>query len=260
MSALPRRPPAAASRRFRTAPARTTATHSACAPALASCLAVVASTVVACGPPHIAPHTPRSRRYDASDYAAAPRPVSTGSLWPDSGRGLFADFRAYRVGDIVTIRIDETADAHGDSGTRMERESSMSFGMPALLGITGALARAYPGIDPGRLIDLVSETSFRGDGSTTRESRVRGAIAVRVKQGLPNGDLFVEGTKVVLVNDEELHIYLSGVIRPEDIEPDNSVRSTLVADAQIEFTGRGVLSDNQRQGWLVRLLQSINPF
>jgi flagellar L-ring protein precursor FlgH len=230
--------------------------------ARAAALAVVAlaAALSACGPPHIAPHTARNRRYDASNYAAAPRPVSTGSLWPDSGRGLFADFRAYRVGDIVTIRIDESVNARGDSGTRMERESSMSFGMPGLFGLTGALARAYPGIDPGRLVDLISETNFRGDGRTTRESRVRGAIAVRVKQGLPNGDLFVEGTKVVLVNDEELHNYQSGVIRPEDIEPDNSVRSTLVADAQIELTGRGVLSDNQRQGWLVRLLQAINPF
>ena len=98
-----------------------------------------------------------------------------------------------------------------------------------------------------------------GRGETTRESRVRAAIAVRVKQGLPNGDLFVEGTKVVLVNDEELHIYISGVIRPEDIEPDNSVRSSLVADAEIELTGRGALTDNQDRGWLVKLLDALNP-
>ena len=100
-----------------------------------------------------------------------------------------------------------------------------------------------------------------GDGGQTeRGSRVNASIAVRVKQSLPNGDLFVEGTKVIMINTEELHIYISGVIRPEDIQQDNSVKSSLVADAQIELAGRGALTDNQTQGWLTRLLQAINPF
>jgi flagellar L-ring protein precursor FlgH len=208
---------------------------------------------------HVAPRAPRTRVYDADQYATAPRPTSRGSLWPDSARGLFADFRANRVGDIVTIRIDETANASGDASTRLERDSSMTFGGD-MLGLGSALARAYPDINPDELVSLMSQRSFDGRGETSRESRVRAAIAVRVKQGLPNGDLFVEGTKVVLVNDEELHIYISGVIRPEDIEPDNSVRSSLVADAEIELSGRGALTDNQDRGWLVKLLDAINPF
>ena len=222
--------------------------------------ALCAALLVACGgATHIEPHVPRARVYDADEYATAPRATSRGSLWPDAGRGLFADFRANRVGDIVTIRIDETANASGDSSTQLDRESSMSFG-GNILGLGTALQRAYPDINPAELISLMSSRHFDGRGETSRESRVRAAIAVRVKQALPNGDLFVEGTKVVLVNDEELHIYISGVIRPEDIEPDNSVRSSLVADAQIELTGRGALTDNQERGWLVKLLDAINPF
>lgn len=221
---------------------------------------LLAPTLAACGGGrHIDPHVPRSRTYNVDEYATAPRATSRGSLWPDAGRGLFADFRANRIGDIVTINIDETANASGDAATTLDRDSSMSFG-GNVLGLGTALQRAYPDIDPSELVSLMSQRHFDGTGATSRESRVRAAIAVRVKQALPNGDLFIEGTKVVLVNDEELHIYISGVIRPEDIEPDNSVRSSLVADAEIELTGRGALSDNQERGWLVKLLDAINPF
>jgi flagellar L-ring protein precursor FlgH len=214
----------------------------------------------ACGPSHIGPFSPRVRHYRPGRYDAGSRPVSQGSLWEENGRGLFADFRATRVGDLVTIRIDETPRASGDASTTMDRQSDMSAGVGGLFGITTALARAYPDLDPSKLIELASSSSFAGTGDTERSSRVQASIAVRVYRVLPNGDLYVEGTKVLLVNDEELHIYISGVIRPEDIEQDNSVRSSLIADAQVEFTGRGVLTDNQEQGWLARILSAINPF
>ena len=83
---------------------------------------------------------------------------------------------------------------------------------------------------------------------------------MRVSKEMPNGDLFLEGTKVVLINNEEYHLYVSGLVRPTDISPDNSVQSTRIADAQIEFTGRGDLADQQRKGWMIRLLDTMNPF
>lgn len=214
----------------------------------------------ACGPSHIRPYTERHREYDVGDYEQAPAAVSEGSLWQDSSRGLFADFRATRVGDILTIRIDESPRAQGDAATNMDRESEFSFGASGFFGLTSALVEAYPDIDPEALVNLMSTTSFAADGDTSRSSRVQAQIAVRVKQQLPNGDLFAEGTKVIMVNDEELHVYISGVIRPEDIQEDNSIGSAMVADAQIEFTGRGGLTDNQEPGWLMRILQAINPF
>ena len=220
----------------------------------------VAMVAVACGPRHIEPYLERHRDYSEGDYEDAPEPVSSGSLWTSSSRGLFADFRASRVGDIVTIRIDESARASGDATTSMDREAEHSFGMPSFLGFMGALTRAHPGIDPSNLLSVMSEYGFSGDGDTRRGTRARGTVAVRVKRRLPNGDLFVEGTKVIMINDEELHVYVSGVIRPADIETDNSIRSSLVADAQIEFTGRGALTDNQRQGWLSRIIAKLRPF
>lgn len=223
-------------------------------------VALVVALAACGGPNHIAPNTPRHRHYERGPYADATRPAEAGSLWPDSGRGLFADFRASRVGDLVTIKIDESPRASGDAATGMERESSMSFGVNSLFGLTSALTRAYPDMDPTQLLSAVSNSSFEGTGETSRGSRARGSIAVRVREVMPNGDLFVEGTKVILINDEELHIYVSGLVRPEDIEQDNSVESHLIADAQVEFTGHGVLTSNQEQGWLSRLLSAINPF
>lgn len=208
---------------------------------------------------HIRDYSARQRDYDPGPAEEAPQPVSTGSLWQDSSRGLFADFRAQQVGDLVTIHVDENPRAIGDASTRLDRQSNYSFGVPSFFGLMTALQSAYPELDPGRLLGLVGASDFDGTGNTRRSSNIRAAIAVRVRRLLPNGDLFIEGTKVLMVNEEELHIYLSGVIRPQDIAPDNSVSSSRIADAEIEFTGRGDLTQNQRQGWLAQILSHVTP-
>lgn len=214
----------------------------------------------ACAAPHIRAFKPRARNYKPGAYETAPKSVSEGSLWQESSRSLVADFRASRVGDLVTIRVDESPEAQGGADTQMSRQSSISIGAPNLLGFSAAIQKSNPDLDMSKLYELISNQSFNGSGETTRGSRVEASMAVRVRKQLPNGDLFLEGTKVLMINDEELHIYVSGVIRPEDIAQDNSVSSSVIADAEIEFTGRGVLTDNQRQGWLARFLSSINPF
>jgi flagellar L-ring protein precursor FlgH len=218
------------------------------------------STALGCGgTTHIREYTARHREYDPGPYESEARAVSSGSLWQDRSRGLFADFRANQVGDLVTVNVDENPRAIGDASTSLDRESSFQFGIPSMFGLLTALQQAYPQLDPENLLELVSSSNFNGDGNTERSSNIRAQIAVRVRRALPNGDLFIEGTKVLMVNEEELHIYVSGVIRPEDIEPDNSISSSRIADAEVEFTGRGDLTQNQRQGWLQRLLGEINP-
>jgi flagellar L-ring protein precursor FlgH len=198
----------------------------------------------------------KERKYKEAKYETGLEPVTAGSLWPENGRGLFADFRAYRVGDLVTIRIDESSQANGDSSTNLDRKSSESLG----LGLTAALGKKYPHIDYRALLDWVGQSNFKGNGGTSRDTHVVGSIAVRVKKVLPNGDLFVEGTKVLLINEEEVHIYVSGSIRAEDIDSSNAVDSSRIADAQIEFSGRGVLTENQQQGWFTRLFAKMRPF
>jgi flagellar L-ring protein FlgH len=85
-------------------------------------------------------------------------------------------------------------------------------------------------------------------------------VPALVRKVLPNGNLFVEGHRVVLVNNEEQHFYISGVVRPIDIDQENSVKSSMIADAEIEFVGSGDLTDNQKQGWLSRYFGWIWPW
>jgi flagellar L-ring protein precursor FlgH len=202
----------------------------------------------------------KERKYKEGKYETGNTPVGSGSLWPENGHGLFADFRAYRVGDLVTIRIDESSQANGDASTRTDRSSQESLGVPNFLGLTAAAAKLYPNLNPDKLLEWMGSSSFKGQGDTSRDTHVLGSIAVRVKKVLPNGDLFVEGTKVILINDEEVHIYVSGAIRAEDIDSTNAVSSSAIADAQIEFSGRGVLTENQQQGWFTKLFAKIRPF
>jgi flagellar L-ring protein precursor FlgH len=217
---------------------------------------------IACGPPHIAPFTPRQRVYQTGSYAQADpsaRPTN-GSLYSDAVGGLLEDTRAVRVGDFVVIQINESADASGASTTNLSKDSTGTSGADALVGIIPAMKKAYPNLDPTKLFDYAASSSFKGEGDTARNGQLTGNIAVRVVRGMPNGDLFLEGTKVVLINNEEYHLYVSGLVRPTDIAQDNTIASTRIADAQIEFTGRGDIADQQRKGWGARLLDTLNPF
>jgi flagellar L-ring protein precursor FlgH len=128
------------------------------------------------------------------------------------------------------------------------------------LGVTGALERLDPDLGLANLFGAQSDYDFNGGGSIQRRGRVNGVLPVRVQRVLPNGDFFVEGTKVVLVGEEERHLYISGIVRPIDVGSDGSVASSRVADAEIEYTGRGDATDVQQAGWLTQILQVIWPF
>jgi len=226
------------------------------------CSALIALGVVACGPPHISPFTPRERKYEEGDYAVeqdGARPAR-GSIYTAGMAGYLEDTRAVRIGDIVMVRIDEQANAKGGASTDLSRSSNRSMGVTSLLGLVPAIRAAYPNIDPEKLVSMMSDMNFQGDGQTSRDGALKGVIAVRVKKQLPNEDLFIEGTKVVMINQEEYHLYISGLIRPTDIEGDNSLPSWRLADAQVEFTGRGDLASTVDRGWLAKVLDAINPF
>jgi flagellar L-ring protein precursor FlgH len=223
---------------------------------------VFAWLMAGCGPPHVAPFTPRERKYAPGQYAvkqADAKPTS-GSLYSEATAGFLEDTRAVRVGDVVVVRIDEQANASGTANTKLNKSTNRDVGVTALLGLMPALKKAHPDIDPEKLIQLAATSDFQGDGATSRKGQLTGSIAVRVTQQMPNGDLFVEGTKVVMINHEEIHLYISGLVRRADIGADNSVASSRLADAQVEFTGRGDVADQTDRGWLTKILDFINPF
>lgn len=209
---------------------------------------------------HIYPYAPKIREYKPDTYAATDAERTEGSLWSEASPGLFEDARATRVGDIVTIRIDERSDAARDASTHASRKSETTLGVSAFFKAMQSLAAKYPGLDPAALVGAESASAFDGEGTTSRSGRLTAILPVRVKRHLPNGDLFVEGTKVLLLNDEESQLYVSGVARPIDILPDNSIPSSMLADVELEYTGRGVLSEQQSPAWLSRILSYIWPF
>lgn len=218
--------------------------------------------LIACGPPHIAPTAPKQRNYTPGAYAQKDPALKAapGSLFSEAAGGYLEDTRAVRVGDVVVILVSESADAQGNATTKLTRDSSTKLGMDTLFGAMAAFKKAHPDVDPGKLLSFASASGFAGDGNTQRKGQLNASIAVRITRDLPNGDLFVEGTKVIMINNEEYHLYVSGVVRRADIGQDNAVSSSRIADAQFEFTGRGDISDQNRKGWFSRGVDAVNPF
>jgi flagellar L-ring protein precursor FlgH len=218
--------------------------------------------LAACGPAHIAPFTPRQRKYEEGEYAQNSRASqpSQGSIYTEATAGYLEDTRALRVGDVVRIQINEEADASGGASTQLKKESKREGKLEDLMGIVPALKKMYPDLDPSKLVALAASSDFSGEGKTERAGKLHGVIGVQVRKELPNGDLFVEGTKVVMINEEEYHLYVSGVIRPADIQRDNTIDSSLIADARVEYTGRGDVADQVKRGWFTWFLDKVNPF
>jgi flagellar L-ring protein precursor FlgH len=105
-----------------------------------------------------------------------------------------------------------------------------------------------------------SKSDFQGFGEITRFEKLNAKVPATVKSVMPNGNLFIEGYRVILVNNEEHRFYISGVVRPVDISDDNSVTSSRMAEAEIEFGGRGDITDKQRPGVITRTVDKYNPF
>ncbi len=188
------------------------------------------------------------------------RKQHTGSLWQQRRGSLFTANKACQVGDILTVAIYERASAEKEADTSTGRSSEASMGIPKLLGYEAALAAKNPNMNPSELISAETENNFEGTGSTSREGRLTATLTTRVVEVSNNGNLRIEGSKTVRVNNEDQIIRLTGAVRPDDIEANNIVDSKYVLDARIEYTGDGVISENQRPGWLARVLGVVWPF
>ena len=183
-----------------------------------------------------------------------------GSLWNSGSDGIFADLKARRIGDILTVAIYEKASASKEATTSTGRDSSASAGLTNLFGLEAEIAKINSAIDPGKLINTSYVNGFKGTGATTRKEDLVATLTTRVVAVLPNGNLKIAGSKTVTVNREDQLIILTGEVRPADISSANIVDSKHVLDARIAYTGNGVISDKQGQGWLVRALDRVWPF
>ena len=213
---------------------------------------------------HIESYAPRTRDWSkietrGMDASKEPQP-SPGSLFVDDGDDLFAYRRATRTGDVVTVRIDEQSLADGEANTKLDRQSSYQAGITAMLGLMNQLSTADDRITPATMIDATSTSKFKGAGSSDRTTSVQATIPAVVVGSNRSGLLRIEGHRVIQVNQEEHHFYISGLVRRDDINDLNEIPSARIAEAEMEFTGRGSLTNQARQGWLHSVFDVIWPF
>jgi flagellar L-ring protein precursor FlgH len=181
--------------------------------------------------------------------------ASNGSIYSMSGSlaDLSMDFRATRVGDVVTVVVSEQASANAQGTTTTKRTSGAQATVSSLFGPrTGALSN---------LMNTSSQQQLQGTGQTSRQATVSTTLSARVIKVLPNGNLIVEGAKAVAINSEFQTVSLRGIVRPIDIGPDNSIASNRVADLEVRINGKGVVNDAiHRPNMLYRILLGILPF
>ena len=188
-----------------------------------------------------------------------PQAAALGSLWDeDNGRAyMFEDRRAGRVGDIVVVQIVEQHRGSKKANTKQDREASYSASMSGgLFGLNQILATLAEVFDA----EASTGNDFEGEGSTSREDTLTGTIAATVVEVFPNGDLRIEGKREVTVNSEKQTMTIKGIVRRIDLDTQNTVLSTAVANAEISYTGLGVVDEVQRPGWLMRIWNWVTPF
>ncbi len=190
-----------------------------------------------------------------------PTPQSPGSIWVGDRYSLFGDIKANKVGDIVTVVISEEASASKEASTQSGRTTSMGAQIPNFFGLEkAAFFSKNPDIDLANLVKADFKNNFQGSGKTTRKENLVATLTTQVVEVYPNGNLKIRGGKSVMVNSEDQLIYLTGIVRPQDITARNIVDSKYILNAQIAYTGQGALSDKQTPGWMMRILDNVWPF
>lgn len=189
-----------------------------------------------------------------------PQPIShnPNSLWRNGSRAFFRDQRAQRVGDILTVKVKFQDQANIQNTTNQSRTGSQSMGTPSLFGAERIIARA--GADPASLVSTTGTNSNEGKGTVTRSETLTTNVAAVVMQVLPNGNLVLEGKQEMRVNFEVRELIVAGVVRPEDIESDNTIDSNKIAQARIGYGGRGQITDQQQPRYGQQVLDVLLPF
>ena len=179
------------------------------------------------------------------------------SLWRNGSRSFFKDQRAHQIGDLLTVTVNITDQANFANETQRSRKSTEDSGITAFLGsnlLTGT------NILPGRLLTADSTSSADGKGSIQRQETLQTNIAAVVTQLLPNGNLVVEGKQEVRVNFEKRELIVAGIVRPEDIQSDNTIDSSKIAQARIAYGGHGQITDVQQPRYGQQVMDVLLPF
>lgn len=183
-----------------------------------------------------------------------------GSLYNQNSMNLYKDNRAQDIGDIIMVEIVETSSGSKNAETTTERESEISGDLTSLFSFDKWMMLKNNDITGAKTLEASLANDFEGTGETSRDSSVTATISARVIDKTVNGNLKIRGRRKITVNNETQHIILSGLVRPTDVSADNSIQSSQIADARIDYTGTGVLSEKQQPGWFARGIDILWPF
>lgn len=183
------------------------------------------------------------------------------SLWETGARAFLRDQRAARVGDILTVIVSINDQAQLQNETKRSRQNSDDANMTNFFGFEGRLHNWFPKeVDPSSLAKIGSDTSNDGKGTIGRQEQIKLRVAATIIQVLPNGNLVVHGKQQVTVNFDLRELSIDGVIRPQDIASDNTVTYDQIAEARIEYGGKGQIQDVQQPRYGDQVLDVLMPF
>lgn len=196
-----------------------------------------------------------------SDTLLNPGPGAESSLWTDGPDSLYADPRAARAGDILTVVIEIDESAEISNRTDQSREGSEQLNVPALFGLPQRAAAVMPAgasLDPA--VEISSSSDYQGDGSVRRNEKLTLRVAATVVERLPNGALRIEGQQEVRVNNELRELTVTGFVRSSDISRKNEITYDKIAGARISYGGRGQISDVQAPRYGQQVTDAILPY
>ncbi len=190
---------------------------------------------------------------------AMPDVNKTGSLWAGSS-SLFTDAKARQVGDLITVLVSEKASATRSLGMKKTKSSSRKTGLSAVFGYETSLSNKNPNFKPSSAFDISDNKNFDGSGSTNNSDTLTASVTAVVTRIFPNGNMEVVGRRQVTINHQPQELTFSGIVRPVDIGPENTISSSKVAQAVISYGGGGELATVAHEGWLSRSLDQVWPF
>ena len=179
------------------------------------------------------------------------------SLWRNGSRSFFKDQRAHQIGDLLTVTVNITDQANFANESQRSRKTTDDSGITAFLG-SSLLSPSC--LLPGRFLTADSNSSYDGKGSIVRQETLQTNVAAVVTQLLPNGNLVVEGKQEIRVNYEKRELIVAGIVRPEDIQSDNTIDSSKIAQARIAYGGHGQITDVQQPRYGSQVMDVLLPF
>jgi flagellar L-ring protein precursor FlgH len=230
------------------------------------CIVLLFSSILFAGCSSIQPYK------DDPNYAPVmpemdktPRPDMGSLYYPHQSLSLYEDIKAHRVGDLITVVLNEQMTGTKSSDSDFEKKSTATIADPTIVGTTPdfGLSKILP-IPLSTTDNLNLQTAidakrkFEGDSSSSQSNQLSGTITVTVTKVYPNGNLYVRGEKWIQINHGDEFVRISGIVRPSDVTPENTIESHRIADARISYSGKGALADANNPGWLMKIINS--PF